>query len=199
MIMQERSRIARDRLLELGLLTLGRKGYHGTSVQDLVGEAGVPKGSFYNYFESKEAFGAAVVDLYVARIYRRLDDLLGREGDALAALRDFMEGRLRRHQEHRQGCLVGNLGSELGGGDGAVRDALRRGEAGIRLRVGRLIARGQEEGSIRDDVPPEALAGLLFSAWEGSLMRMQVEESDRPVRESLDLLLGHFFTGSQGP
>ncbi len=198
MVIQKRSRVARDRLLELGLVTLGRKGYHGTSVQDVVTEAGIPKGSFYNYFESKEVFGAAVVDLYVERVYRRLEALLGEEGNALSTLRAFMEGRLRRHRENRQGCLVGNLGSELGRTQGAVGEALRRGEAGIRQRITRLIARGQAEGSIRNDLPAESLAGLLFSAWEGSLMRMQVEESEHPVMESLNLLLNHFFPRPSG-
>ncbi len=191
--MQQRSRIARDRLLELGVMALGEKGYHGTSVRDLVQEAGIPKGSFYNYFESKETFGAEVVDLYVRRVLQRLANLLGEEGNGLAALRTFLEGRLRLHQEHRQGCLVGNLGSELGGGEGVLQEALRKGEAAIRQRFACLIARGQEEGSIRKDVPADALAGLLFSAWEGALMRMQMEDSTEAVSEALSLLLESYF------
>lgn len=190
---QERSRITRDRLLELGRLAFGRYGYYGTSIQDIVGEAGVPKGSFYNYFDSKESFGAEVVGAYVQRIFDRLDGLLSEDGESVDKLRGFFAGLLQDQEEHKQGCLVGNLGSELGSGDGTLREALRRGEAGIRLRFSHLIARAQEEGAVRRDVPAEDLAGLLFSAWEGALMRMQVEGSTGPVKKTLRLLLDGYF------
>ena len=81
----------------------------------MVTAAGIPKGSFYNYFESKEAFGGAVVDLYVERIYRRLDALAEASGGAEERLRGFFQGLLQ-DPEHERGCLVGNLGTELGAG-----------------------------------------------------------------------------------
>ncbi|MEA3087540.1 MAG: TetR/AcrR family transcriptional regulator, transcriptional repressor for nem operon, partial [Paraburkholderia sp.] len=54
----------REKLLEAGVALFAETGYHGTGVKDIVERAGVPKGSFYNYFESKEAFGAAILDHY---------------------------------------------------------------------------------------------------------------------------------------
>ena len=54
----------REQLLEAGLRTLHTQGFNGCAVQDITQAAGVPKGSFYNHFASKEAFGAEVVDVY---------------------------------------------------------------------------------------------------------------------------------------
>jgi AcrR family transcriptional regulator len=53
-----------ERLLAAGLDLFLRQGYNGTGIQQSTDQAGVPKGSFYNHFASKEAFGAAIVDLY---------------------------------------------------------------------------------------------------------------------------------------
>lgn len=188
----ERGARNRERLLELGLRAFRQDGYAGTSIQDVVTAAGIPKGSFYNYFESKEAFGGAVVDLYVERIYRRLDALAEASGGAEERLRGFFQGLLQ-DPEHERGCLVGNLGTELGAGSGLHRAALRRGEAGILARFQRLVGQGQEAGSIRDNVSSASLAALLFSAWEGALLRMQVEASPDPPREILDLLFDDCF------
>ena len=54
----------RDKLLAAGLETMHCRGFNGCSVQDITQAAGVPKGSFYNHFESKEALGAELLDLY---------------------------------------------------------------------------------------------------------------------------------------
>ena len=53
-----------EKLLEAGVTLFAEKGFHGTGVKDIVERAGVPKGSFYNYFDSKEAFGAAILRHY---------------------------------------------------------------------------------------------------------------------------------------
>lgn len=188
----ERRARNRARLLELGLQAFRKYGYAGTSIQDVVAAAEIPKGSFYNYFDSKEAFGAAVVDLYVQEIYRKLDALAEEPGGAEGKLWSFFQGLLQ-DREHERGCLVGNLGTELGAGKGLHRDALRKGEAGILARFRRLLSQGQEEGRIRDDVSAASLAALLFSAWEGALLRMQVEASPDPPREILDLLFDDCF------
>ena len=78
----------KEKLLDRGVALLMEQGYHGTGLQELVQSVGVPKGSFYNYFESKEAFSAEVVAHYIEPFIKRLDaqlqrkDLDGRVGAA---------------------------------------------------------------------------------------------------------------------
>ncbi|MFQ5538603.1 MAG: TetR/AcrR family transcriptional regulator [Gemmatimonadota bacterium] len=189
----ERGDNVRDTLLECGLATFVRQGYHGTGIKEIVRQAGVPKGSFYNYFDSKEAFGAAVIDRYAGRIHGRLDEMVQAPGDPLDRLKDFFRTQLRTHKERGSGCLIGNLGAEFGGDSEVMRRALARGVEGIRERFGRLIALAQERGTARSDIAPERLGGLLFSAWEGALVQMQVEGDARAARECCDLLLDGFF------
>src|SRR5579872_5044139 len=80
----------REKLLDAGLKVLIEKGYNGSGVQDITDAAGVPKGSFYNHFESKEALGAEVVERY------------GRDNPRRATLADKSLPpmlRLRKHFE----------------------------------------------------------------------------------------------------
>jgi len=55
-------------LVEAGLDLLHRRGFSATSVADIAEAAGVPKGSFYNHFKSKDDFGSAVLDLYFGEV-----------------------------------------------------------------------------------------------------------------------------------
>ena len=54
----------KDEIVTAAVETLHRKGFNGTSVQDITDAAGAPKGSFYNHFESKEALAAEAVRRY---------------------------------------------------------------------------------------------------------------------------------------
>ena len=64
---------ARIRLLKAGARFVYRQGYHKTGIQKVVEAAGVPKGSFYFYFKSKEDFGLHLIDHYASLHFNRLD------------------------------------------------------------------------------------------------------------------------------
>jgi TetR/AcrR family transcriptional regulator, transcriptional repressor for nem operon len=53
---------AREEIVQAGLKCLVEKGFNAVGVQDITDAAGVPKGSFYNHFESKEALGVEIVE-----------------------------------------------------------------------------------------------------------------------------------------
>ena len=116
------SRLAtRERLVRAGIEILTEQGFASTGIDAVLKRVGVPKGSFYHYFASKEAFGHAVIEGYAAYFARKLDRwLLDATRSPLERLRDFVaDGKagLRRF-EFRRGCLIGNLGQELGGTHG---------------------------------------------------------------------------------
>ena len=101
---------AREQIVQAGLKCLVEKSFNGVGVQDITATAGVPKGSFYNHFESKEALGAEIVERYGADTRRR--ELLSNK--SIPPLE-----RLRRHYERlntifvdakfERGCILGNF------------------------------------------------------------------------------------------
>ena len=60
----------RDRIIETGAEIIHRKGFNHTGIQEILTAAGVPKGSFYNYFKSKDEFGLEVIDYFSAHFKR---------------------------------------------------------------------------------------------------------------------------------
>jgi TetR/AcrR family transcriptional repressor of nem operon len=168
----------REQIVEAGLKALIAKGYNGAGVQEIVEAAGVPKGSFYNHFESKEALGAEIVDRY------------GRNSARYRALRDTsvppME-RLHRHfdglsefyvgLEYGRGCLLGNFSAELANQSPLIRERLAALYAAWTLDLEAAIRQAQADKSIATTADAAVLAGFLLDAFEGALLRARVERS----------------------
>ena len=106
----------RENLLRVGVKMLHEGGFTGTGIKDIVDAAQVPKGSFYNYFENKEAFGKEAIDYFFDSGVEKLRErLLDENTPPLERLRHYFESRAR--------------------GFRAGRSALRRGLAGLRGRA----------------------------------------------------------------
>src|SRR6202161_2131370 len=115
----------REQIVKAGLKCLLERGYNGVGVQDITATAGVPKGSFYNHFDSKEALGAEIVERYGADTTRR-QVLLDKSLPALARLRGHFE-RLNEvfvKAKFERGCLLGNFSAELSNQSAVIRREL---------------------------------------------------------------------------
>ena len=188
----------KGKLLDEGVTLLTDRGYHGSGLQELVQRVGVPKGSFYNYFDSKDAFGAEVVAHYLEPFIRELDMCLKRSDlSAKAALRAYLDALIAEleRRDFQGGCLLGNLIGEIGDSTGLCQDALRAGVHRYRDKLREALARGQREGDFRADRDATALADFLLEAWQGALLRMKIERSVAPLIRCRDLLLDDLFKG----
>src|SRR5215469_4826356 len=118
----------RRRLLAAGLDLVHGRGFAASGVKDITDAAGVPKGSFYAYFPSKEAFAAAILDHYWSDIEARILPMLDADGTAQERITRFFSALTNEHEaaDFLLGCLVGNLSLELGGSSEPVRAELLR-------------------------------------------------------------------------
>lgn len=66
----------RIKIIDKGLTLMHLKGYNGTGLQEIVEAAGIPKGSFYYYFKSKEHFAIEVMKYYYESKYEELIKIL---------------------------------------------------------------------------------------------------------------------------
>src|ERR1700736_3624347 len=165
---------SRAALIEHGTQLMLRSGYAGTGLVELLQEAGVPKGSFYNHFGSKEAFGVELVQHYYAWHDRLLATLLAEtERSPLERLRSYFERLLQRAVDaspQARGCLLGMLALEMAGSSEPLRasvgDALARWQA----RLAELLRQAQVAREVAPELDPQPLAAMLIGGWEGALM-----------------------------
>lgn len=178
-----RSGDTKARLVEAGVEAFLAHGYHGTGLKEVLDRVRVPKGSFYNYFDSKEDFAVEAIRHYARCFVDRMERELASAVDPLSGLRAFLEGLMRDFEEAGfvGGCLIGNLGGELEGSE-LCRAALAEGFRSWRDRVAVALSEGQELGLIRRDRDAGALADLLTVGWEGAVIRMKLERSLEPLR-----------------
>jgi TetR/AcrR family transcriptional repressor of nem operon len=173
----------RRRLLAAGLDLVHAHGFAASGVKDITDAAGVPKGSFYAYFSSKEAFAAAILEHYWSDIEARLLPILSAGGSAPARIKRFFHALADEHEasDFLLGCLIGNLSLELSGSSEPVRAELVRildtwGDA-----LMACVRAGQSRsGGIRTDLEATELASLLIESWEGAALRGKVTRSRTP-------------------
>ena len=170
--------------------TLHRQGFNGSAVQDITDAAGLPKGSFYNYFESKEALALEVIDRY------------GTEQGALAAVLSDESippvERLRRYfallatnlaaQNYERGCLIGNFSTELADQSRLIRDRLSSSFAAWSRQIEACIRDAQKAGEISRESDPRVLAEFLLNSFEGAMLRMKVEKDGSPLDHFMTLV-----------
>jgi TetR/AcrR family transcriptional repressor of nem operon len=200
----DRTTAKRAELLQRGAELLCERGYHGTGLKQILAAVGIPKGSFYNYFSSKEEFVGEVIRHAAAADVERLDRELRDHADAPGSAAERLRAALDRQVDAmaeggcRRGCLFGNLAAEMGETSEVCREATEQALAAIRDRYQAALELGQAEGTVRQDVPAAILADFLIDAWEGSILRMKVVGSAAPLRGCLDLVFEHFFRPRAG-
>jgi TetR/AcrR family transcriptional regulator, transcriptional repressor for nem operon len=173
----------RRRLLEAGLALVHAHGFAASGVKDITDAAGVPKGSFYAYFPSKEVFAAAILEHYWSDIEMRLLPLLAADGLAQERITRFFHALADEHEagDFLLGCLVGNLSLELGGSSEPTRTELVRILDRWDAALTACVRSGQGgSDQVRADLDAEELASLLIEAWEGAALRGKVTRSRTP-------------------
>ena len=174
----------RDAIVAAGLKVMFRSGFNGSSVRDIVAEAGVPQGSFTNHFRSKEAFAEAVLDHYFASV----------QGLVRAALEDpslTPRLRLRRYldiitsklaaDDWSRGCLIGDLSLEASGQSEPLRTRLALIYEEWRAPFAACIAEAQASGELATTFDATDLAEFLLASWQGAMLRMKVERGPAPL------------------
>lgn len=188
---------AHQDLIRAGLEHLTEKGYSSVGVDEILKAAGVPKGSFYHYFRNKADFGLALIAAYDSYFARLLDRAFLDENLApLARLRRFTtmaEEGMARHG-FRRGCLVGNLGQEMGALPDDFRDALIGVLETWQNRTAQLFREAQACGELSADHDPDALAEAFWIGWEGAILRAKLELRPDPLHSFTKTFSRHFVT-----
>jgi TetR/AcrR family transcriptional repressor of nem operon len=175
----------KQHILDTGRGIILGKGFSAVGLNEILSTAQVPKGSFYHYFKSKESFGEALVDSYMADYLGQVDNLL-QDGSALAAerlLRYWKSWMVAGDDGTAEcNCLVVKLSGEVSDMSEAMRAALLRGTDQIIERLGNCIEEGRADGSLAKDIDARHAALTLYALWLGAALLTKV----RRERSALD-------------
>jgi TetR/AcrR family transcriptional repressor of nem operon len=179
----------KEHILRAGLEVMKIHGYNGTSVKDIVDAAVVPKGSFYNYFPSKESFAVEALQAVADESLSASRDLLASgAGSPLQRLRSYFEQNASQacEDDFKVGCFFGNMCQEMSDSNEIIRGKVRQ----ILVRNTELLEQVLDEAKAAGEIAAGADTGMIaefvMNAWEGTLMRMKASRS----REPLDAFLG---------
>ncbi|WP_084500188.1 TetR/AcrR family transcriptional regulator [Brevibacterium album] len=168
----------RQKLLRAGVAILTEKGLSAVGIDEVLTAAGVPKGSFYHYFPSKEAFGLAAVDSYAEYFAAKLDRWFTDASlSPLQQLRAFIADATAGMAKHdyRRGCLVGNLGQEMGALPGSFRARIVSALEDWEERTAGCLRAAEAAGQIRAGADCRQLARVFWIGWEGAVLRAKLD------------------------
>ncbi|MDD2540996.1 MAG: TetR/AcrR family transcriptional regulator [Desulfuromonadaceae bacterium] len=185
----------RVRLLEVGLSLFAKKGYHGTGIKEIVDTAHVPKGSFYNYFTSKEEFGIEIARWHMADFWEKWHSIMdANSSNPLQGLKDCFEVMLDRHFD----CAVNtfsvaaHIAAEICESSSDGRFAMKVLIETMRDNLAEYIRKAQELDLARRDVDAKDLASLFWDTWTGSILRMKMENRVDALTQCVTIFFDRF-------
>jgi TetR/AcrR family transcriptional repressor of nem operon len=185
----------KDKILDAAVDRLTAKGYGATSVQDITDAARAPKGSFYNHFKSKEHLAVEALNLYQMRVSP--EQLPDNSGPPLERLRYHFEWMIRLIEagEFRHGCLMGGLAAFVDEEQPLVQQAIRAVYTDVTSGIAATLGEAKGKGDLANGQNVSELAGVIFDAWEGALLRARVEGRRRPLDAFLSVIFDQLLPG----
>ena len=183
---------SKQEILLKGIFLLRRNGYHNTGIKEILTECGIPKGSFYNFFKSKEDFGLQALELYGRSMHKLIqkftrDELLS----PFERVQQYFEMTIQANaeEEARYGCLSMNFSAELSGYNETFAE-LNKAIFSLWIQeLGHCIEEGQELDEFRKDYSGIQLAHFLYTAFFGAFARAKTERSTAPLEIILETSL----------
>ncbi len=174
-------------LLETGYQLIAKKGFTGVGIKQILDTAGIPKGSFYHYFASKEAFGEAIISTYFIDYKARLDNIDRQDVNAQQKLYNYFQSWYDTQQngcDHGK-CLVVKLSAEVADMSEPMRIALNAGYQQIITWLAEQIKAGWADNSVPrlDNIAAESMAKRWYFAWLGASLIAKTSQTNTPLAE----------------
>lgn len=179
----------RQTILDTGYALVLRKGFAALGLQEILQASGVPKGSFYHYFASKEAFGCALLESYVSDYGRRVNQIFAQDGTGRERLMRYWHAWLDGAEDSGRGlaedCLAVKLAAEVADLSEDMRRVLHDGVERLIARIAAMIDEARADGSLPDGADSPALAQVLYQMWLGAALMAKLSRDRSPMHRAL--------------
>jgi len=178
----------KEEILSTAQSIMSSKGFSAVGLNEILSSVGVPKGSFYHYFNSKEAFGEALLERYFENYLASMDDMLSQKGRSAGE-------RLSLYWQHwldtqttvdpQSKCLVVKLAAEVADLSEGMRGVMLQGTTQIVARIAEIIEEGIVDGSVNVSKPANHLAETLYQTWLGASLLAKISKDDVPLQSAM--------------
>ncbi|MCK5036311.1 MAG: TetR family transcriptional regulator C-terminal domain-containing protein [Candidatus Sabulitectum sp.] len=173
-------------ILEKGAKLVRKNGFNRTSLKMILDEAGVPKGSFYYYFETKEVFGIKLIEYLhssIIPVFASVANADSSDLEPLDRLKAFF-GYFRTtftSEEIMSGCPIGNISQEMAALNPRFRAKLTEVFKDITSPIAQCLQQAVDQGSLSGDTDPAELADFIVNSWQGALIALKVRNTAEPL------------------
>lgn len=169
------------------------KGYNATGVQEIADAAGIPKGSFYTYFENKEQFAIDLMECYCTEGCDHMEKIFNMKDltplARISLMFDIMIEHFTRDEKFTKGSFIGNISQEMGDMSKPISIAA---EDNYRRMVGHLkevLEEAKSAGEIRETLDIDKVANFILNSKEGAMVRMKASKDSAPLRVFKDMIM----------
>lgn len=181
----------REHLLATGEQLCLQRGFTGMGLSEMLTLAEVPKGSFYHYFRSKEAFGVALLERYFVHHLQMIERQLNQPGQAARErfLQHFRSAEtVFIEQGHIMGCLGVKLSAEVCDLSEPMRDALQQGANAVMSAYARCLKEVAAEHTLPYGQTPQQLAQRCYLLWLGASLQSKISREPGPISLALETI-----------
>lgn len=167
------------------------KGYNGTSVKEITDAAGIPKGSFYNYFKDKEQYAIDAINYYEQYLTLKASEVLtNKELKPLDRIKEFFKLSIKnlREKNLKYGCFVGNLTQEMGDVSQLISNAASKVDETKARIIKENLLEAYQNKELKKEIDLEILANFILNSWQGALVRMKMNSNKRPLDDFYSVL-----------
>jgi len=185
--MKKQATNVRQHIIDVARTLITHKGYSAVGLAEIVKAAGIPKGSFYYYFRSKEEFAEALLEHYFTHYLVQVEEQLrGSEPARERLLRYFAFWKATQGADLPESkCLVVKLGAEVCDQYDSMRSVLAKGTLEIIGRITACIQQGQNDGSLSANRDAEALAEELYQLWLGASLMAKIHGPEQAFDKAM--------------
>jgi len=179
----------REHILATGERLCMHRGFTGMGLSELLKTAEVPKGSFYHYFRSKEAFGVAMLERHYADYHQRLSEHFAHgDGNYRDRLLAYYQHTLNQfcQQGIISGCLTVKLSAEVCDLSEVMRTEMNKGASQIIVLLSHALEEGRKEKSLTIFGDAHTQAEVLYSLWLGANLQAKISRSATPLESALE-------------
>ncbi|AZN42868.1 TetR/AcrR family transcriptional regulator [Paenibacillus albus] len=177
----------RLRIKEAALDLIADNGYEATTVEEIAKQAGVAKGTFFNYFSSKDELICDLQAVFAMNEVAKLQDQPGPLVPRFQLLIFQLVKEFELSKTLTRALFQAMFGSQRQlGSHNRLLDSLKE----VLLP---LIRQGQENGELRRDMPAEMIAQQAFQSYFGTLIIWSMEEDDEPLDNRMAMAFELFF------